>query len=297
MKLPIFTGASAAVITPFREKNIDFDALELLLNRQIDAGCEAVTICGTTGEGSTLTKDEYIDIIKFTKNIVGDNCKVIAGSGTNDTAAAVDKSITAEINGADALLVVTPYYNKTSQKGLISHYLKIASSVKLPIILYNVPGRTGMTFTPETYKVLSETENINGTKEASGNFDLIKKTKILCNDDLHIWSGNDNETLEIMALGGKGVISVAANLIPEVMMKITDICDDNEYDVARELVYKYYALIENMFIDINPIPIKEMLALNGDCSADVRLPLVSLSKENKERLVKTYNEYKNLGLI
>lgn len=297
MKIPIFTGASAALITPFKDGKIDYESIEKIIDKQICAGSEAVTVCGTTGETSTLTKEEYISVLSFVKDLVGTNCKIIAGSGTNDTKTSIEKSIIAADCGADALLVVTPYYNKTSQNGLIKHYETIADSTLLPIILYNVPGRTGISFTVNTYKTLSQIENINGVKEASGNFNLIAKTIKECDSDLNVWSGNDNETLEIMALGGLGVISVAANIIPDVMMKITDHCDDGEFDRARELVFTYYDLIEKMFIDVNPIAIKEIMYQTGICSNEVRLPLCTTSESNKIIISKTLNYYKNRALI
>ena len=297
MKTPIFTGASAAIITPFKNGHVDYDSFEKLIHMQIEAKSEAVTVCGTTGEASTLSLKEYIDVLTFAKKTSDGKCKIIAGSGTNSTKGTIEKSDIAADCGADALLIVTPYYNKTTQAGLIEHFSEISCSTALPIILYNVPSRTGVTFTPETYKALSEIENINGVKEASGNFDLIAKTKIICGDELNIWSGNDNETLEIMALGGVGVISVAANLIPDVMMKITDLCDDGEYDKARQLVFTYFDLIDKMFIEVNPIPIKELLRLHGLCTGELRLPLVNMSAKNRETIEKTYTDYKNRALI
>lgn len=297
MKTPVFTGSSAAIVTPFKNGRIDYESFENLLRDQIEAGSEAVTVCGTTGEGATLTPDEYVSILKFAKDTLGTKSKVIAGSGTNNTATAIEKSKIAQDCGADALLIVTPYYNKTTQAGLISHYYEISRAVDLPIILYNVPSRTGVSFSADTYKTLSEIESINGVKEASGNFDLIAKTRILCGDNLNVWSGNDNETLEIMALGGRGVISVAANLIPKVMMDLTDLCDDCEYDMARELMFKYYELMSAMFVEVNPIPIKAILYLAGKCAPDTRLPLVGLGSQNEAKVRKIFEKYKSMGLI
>lgn len=298
MKIPIFTGASAALVTPFYNDKIDYKSFEALIESQISANSEAVTICGTTGEGATLKAEEYIDIIKFAVKTCGGRCKIIVGSGSNDTAAAIKKSQIAEENGADGLLVVTPYYNKATQSGLISHYEAIAKSVKLPIIVYNVPSRTGLCATAETYKILSEIDNINGVKEASGNMDLIAKTKLLCGNDLAIWSGNDNETVEIMALGGTGVISVAANIIPQVMMDIVDFCDDGEFSMARSLAYTYYELIESMFCEVNPIPIKYILEKCGLIkSGELRLPLTPLSYKSADLIDGIYKKYKSEDLL
>ena len=210
--------------------------------------------------------------------------KVIAGAGSNDTTAAVYLSLHAQDSGADALLHVTPYYNKCSQTGLIKHYEYIADRVDLPVILYNVPSRTGVSFTAETYQVLSQNPKINGVKEASGNFSLLAHTRHLCGDDFYIWSGNDDQVVPMMSLGAKGVISVASNIIPEVMVKMTHLCLDNDFVSASKLQIEYMDLIDALFCDVNPIPVKEALNLLGMEAGPVRLPLCEMEEKNKARL-------------
>lgn len=282
MKKPVFEGSSAALVTPFRNGKVDFDVLDRLIAFQAESGTAALTVCGTTGEASTLTDGERYDIIKYAKEKAG-AMRIIAGSGSNSTERAIGLSQLAEDAGADAALVVTPYYNKATQKGLIEHYAKIADSINIPVIAYNVPSRTGMTISAETYRTLSEHPNINGTKEASGNFGLFTETLRLCGDDLNIWSGNDDIVIPMLSLGAKGVISVAANIIPREMALLTG-----------ETQIKYSRLISLLFSEVNPIPVKAALHAMGLCENELRLPLTPMSGDKKEALIR---EMQNLGII
>ncbi len=285
MRTPVFTGSCPALITPFDQNNIiNYDAFGRLIDAQIEAGVDAVCVCGTTGESATMSIREHIAAVEFCVKRVNHRVKVIAGAGSNDTSAAVYLSQHAQDSGADALLHVTPYYNKASQTGLIKHYEYIADRVELPIILYNVPGRTGVSFTAETYKILSENPKINGVKEASGNFSLLAHTRFLCGDDFYIWSGNDDQVVPMMALGAKGVISVASNIVPEVMAEMTHLCLDNDFAAASQLQIRYMDLIDALFTEVNPIPIKAAMNLLGIDAGSLRLPLCDISDKNLDTL-------------
>ena len=285
MRTPVFTGSCPALVTPFDQNGaINYDAFGKLIDAQIEAGVDAVCVCGTTGESSTMSIREHIAAVEFCVQRVNHRVKVIAGAGSNDTSAAVYLSQHAQDSGADALLHVTPYYNKASQTGLIRHYEYIADRVDLPIILYNVPSRTGVSFTAETYRHLSQNPQFNGVKEASGNFSLLAHTRFLCGDDFYIWSGNDDQVVPMMALGAKGVISVASNLIPEVMVKMTKLCLDNDFEAASKLQIKYMDLMDALFLEVNPIPIKAALNLVGMEAGQLRLPLCEMSEKNLETL-------------
>ena len=288
MRTPVFTGSCPALVTPFDQNNIiNYDAFGKLIDAQIEAGVDAVCVCGTTGESATMSLREHIAAVEFCVKRVNHRVKVIAGAGSNDTSAAVYLSQHAQDSGADALLHVTPYYNKASQTGLIKHYEYIADRVELPIILYNVPSRTGVSFTAETYKVLSENPKINGVKEASGNFSLLAHTRFLCGDDFYIWSGNDDQVVPMMALGAKGVISVASNIVPEVMVKMSHLCLDNDFAAASKLQIQYMDLIDALFTEVNPIPIKATKNLLGMEAGPLRLPLCDISEKNLEVLRRT----------
>ncbi len=294
MREPVFTGACPAVITPFGEDgNIDFDAFGQLIDQQIQAGVTAITVCGTTGESATMSMREHTQAVEFCVKKVDKRVKVIAGAGSNDTSAAVYLSEHAQDCGADALLHVTPYYNKASQTGLKKHYEAIAEKSKLPIILYNVPSRTGVSFTADTYAHLSKIPIINGVKEASGNFSLLAHTRYLCGDDFYIWSGNDDQVVPMMALGAKGVISVACNLIPEVMVNMADLCLKDDFEAASKLQIEYMDLIDALFVEVNPIPIKTALNLVGMKAGALRLPLCDMEEKNLE-LLKTSMKRQNL---
>lgn len=237
---------------------------------------------GTTGETSTLSIREHIAVVEYCVKRVNHRVKVIAGAGSNDTSAAVYLSQHAQDSGADALLLVTPYYNKASQTGLLKHYEYIADRVELPIILYNVPSRTGVSFTADTYKTLSENPKFNGVKEASGNFSLLAHTRYLCGDDFYIWSGNDDQVVPMMSLGAKGVISVVCNIMPELMVDMSHACLEGNFDKASKLQIEYMDFIDSLFIEVNPIPIKCAMNLVGMEAGPLRLPLCDMSPKNME---------------
>ena len=285
MREPIFTGACPAIVTPFDQSGaINYDRFAQLIDEQIAAGVDAICAVGTTGECSTLTLREHIAAVNFCVKYVNHRVKVIAGAGSNDTSAAVYLSQHAEDSGADALLHVTPYYNKCSQEGLIRHYEYIADRTELPIILYNVPSRTGVSFTAETYRVLSQNPKINAVKEASGNLGLITHTRYLCGDDFYIWSGNDDQVVPMMSLGAKGVISVVANIAPKLMVDITHRCLEGRFEEAARLQLDHMDLIDALFCEVNPIPVKAALNLMGRDVGGLRLPLCDISPANREIL-------------
>ncbi len=285
MRTPVFTGSCPALVTPFNnDGSINYDAFGKLIDDQIAAGVDAVCVCGTTGESATMSIREHIAAVEYCVKRVDHRVKVIAGTGSNDTSAAVYLTQHAQESGADAALLVTPYYNKASQTGLIKHYEYIADRTTLPMILYNVPGRTGVSFTAETYKTLAQHPHINGVKEASGNFSLLAHTRCLCPEDFYIWSGNDDQVVPMMALGAKGVISVASNIIPEVMLKMSHLCLENDFEAASKLQIEYMDLIDALFIEVNPIPIKAAMNLLGMQAGPLRLPLCDMGEKNLETL-------------
>ena len=295
MREPVFTGACPALVTPFDESgSINFDVFGKLIDDQISVGVDAVCVCGTTGETSTLSIREHIAAVEFCVKHVNHRVKVIAGAGSNDTSAAVYLCQHAQDSGADALLLVTPYYNKASQLGLIKHYEYIADRVELPMILYNVPSRTGISFTADTYQVLSQNPKINGVKEASGNFSLLAHTRYLCGDDFYIWSGNDDQVVPMMALGAKGVISVAANIVPQLMVKMSHLCLEGNYDAASKMQIEHMNFIDALFLEVNPIPIKAAMNLAGHNVGGLRLPLCDMTEKNLAILRETMRE---IGLL
>ena len=284
MKSPVFTGSCTAIITPYTEAGIDFSRLRRNLEFQYDNGTAAIVVCGTTGENATQSSDEHNELVRFTVNEVAGRMRVIVGIGSNNTLTALRNAENAKAVGADAILMVTPYYNKTTQKGLIEHFSYVADRVELPMILYNVPSRTGIGLNAETYRVLSQHPNINGVKEASGDLSLLVRTRSLCGDDLVIWSGNDDNTIAMMALGARGVISVASNVIPAVVAKLCSLCLENDYTGAVDLYRKYAALFSTLFIETNPIPVKAAMKLLDMDSGLLRLPLTSMSEEHLSTL-------------
>ena len=259
---------------------VDYDALEKLLSFQLKSGTDAIIVCGTTGESATMSYHERMRTIEFCVNYVNKRVPVIAGSGSNSTENAVALSRDARRAGADALLVVTPYYNKATQAGLVRHYRVIADAVDIPLILYNVPSRTGVNIAPETYADLAQHPNIAGTKEASADLSAIQRTRNLCPPDFTIWSGNDDETVPICALGGKGVISVAANVVPELMHCMVKSCLAGDYGAAGQLQLKLKPLCDALFCEVNPIPVKTAMSMMGLCSGELRLPLCPPTEEH-----------------
>ncbi|MGI6772848.1 MAG: 4-hydroxy-tetrahydrodipicolinate synthase [Acutalibacteraceae bacterium] len=293
MKDLLFTGSGVAIVTPFTQdgREINFPMLEKLINFQIENSTDAIIICGTTGEGSTLSHEEHAAAIDFAVKAVAGRVPVIAGTGSNDTEYAVKLSNEAERSGVDGLLMVTPYYNKTSQDGLIEHYNYVADRVSTPIILYNVPSRTGLDIKPSTYLELSKHKRIVAAKEANGNISALAQTVALCGDNLHIYSGNDDQILAIMAHGGKGVISVLANIAPKIAHDIAITYLEGDTDRSRELQLKYLDLCNDLFVDVNPIPVKEAMNMMGIDVGPCRRPLAPLSKANREKLAATLKKH------
>ena len=291
MRDPIFTGIGTALITPFKGGMIDYNALGRQLDFQLTGGVDAIVVCGTTGEASTMSYHERMRTIEYCVDHIAGRIPVIAGSGSNSTENAVALSRDASRSGADGLLVVTPYYNKATQPGLIRHYQVIADAVDIPLILYSVPSRTGVAIAPETYAALSRHPNILGTKEASGNFTTIQRTRALCPADFYIWSGNDDETVPICALGGKGVISVASNLIPEKMRELTRYCQNGDYEAAGRLQIRLKPFFDMLFCEVNPIPVKTAMAELGWDYGELRLPLCKPSEDHLALIQKTLEDY------
>ncbi len=285
MKKTIFTGAGVAIATPMNaDGSINFDELGRLIDFQIENGTDAIIICGTTGESACMTDEEHIECIRFAVERAAKRVPVIAGTGSNHTEYAVNLSKHAEQLGADALLCVTPYYNKASQQGLIKHFTAIAEAVDLPIILYNVPSRTGCNILPETAAELAKVENIVAIKEASGNISQIAKVRQLCGENLDIYSGNDDQIVPIMSLGGKGVISVLSNVAPKQTHDIASLCLKNKWAEALELAMEYLPLANVLFCDVNPIPVKEALNIMGFKAGSCRLPLCDTSDDKKAKI-------------
>ncbi len=284
MRQPIFTGACVAIVTPFNEHGVDFDSFGKLIEAQIAGGTSAICVCGTTGEASTQSVDEHIATIKYCAEKVAGRVKVIAGTGANNTMEALHLSQAAEQFGVDGLLMVTPYYNKATQTGLIKHYTYVADRVNTPIILYNVPSRTGTTIQPETYKVLAQHPMINGCKEASGNFSIISHTLASCPEDFYLWSGNDDQVVPMMSLGAKGVISVLSNIWPQIMAKMTALCLEGNFAEAGKLQLNLTDLCDALFCEVNPIPVKGAMNMMGMNAGELRLPLCDMSDAHKEQV-------------
>lgn len=279
MKTPFFTGACTALVTPFLEEQINYPLLQILLQRQIDAGLEAVVICGTTGESPTLSDREKLELFTKAQEFSEGRIKIIAGTGSNDTLHTVELSIAAQEAGADGLLVVSPYYNKATPEGLYRHYLSVAHAVRIPIIVYNVPSRTAVDIPLSVYKRLSRVPNIVGVKEASTDIKKVLQVYRECGDDLTVWTGNDDMILPAMAMGAQGVISVASNVIPDKIQALTDFCLDGDMETARKLQCQLLPLIEALFREVNPIPVKAAMACIGlDCGR-CRPPLTEAANE------------------
>ena len=295
MKKTIFTGSGVAIVTPmYEDGKVNYDELARLIEFQIEQGTDAIISCGTTGESATLDHDEHCKVLDFTIQHVNHRVPVIAGTGSNDTMYAVQLAQSAEQSGADGLLMVTPYYNKTSQSGLVRHFTYVADRVNTPIILYNVPSRTGCNIQPETYLELSKHPNIVATKEANGNVSSTIHTMALCGDELAVYSGEDDLTLPLMAMGGKGVISVFANVMPKTMHELCVAVLKGDLETGRKLQYENAELMKALFMDVNPIPVKEALNMMGYACGPCRMPLAPLSEAAREKLAAVMKKY---GLV
>ena len=292
MKKSVFIGCGTALVTPFTEDGINFEELKRLLEFQIEQGVDSIIICGTTGESSTMSIQEKKDVIEFTVKIVNKRIPVIAGTGGNNTKEVIKLSEYAEESGVDGLLLVTPYYNKTTQAGLIAHYTEIASNVSLPIILYNVPSRTGVNIEPETCLALSKIPNIVGIKEASGNISQVAKISHLCGDNLWIYSGNDDQTLPILSLGGIGVISVLSNIMPKFVHNMVFDYLSGNFTLSKDSQIRITPLIDCLFSEVNPIPIKAALNKMGYNVGSPRLPLIPMSESRQNLLEQEMKKFK-----
>jgi 4-hydroxy-tetrahydrodipicolinate synthase len=293
----MFRGAYTALITPFKNGKVDYSALEALVENQISGGIDGLVPCGTTGESPTLTDKEHDEVIAFVVKTVRKRVTVIAGTGSNSTAEAIDRTRHAKEAGADAALLVTPYYNKPNQRGLIAHFTAIADAVDIPQILYNIPGRSVININPETLAELSRHRNIVGVKESTGNLEQMIRIKALCGPDFDLISGDDPLTLPVLSIGGVGVISVTAHLIPGETSRIVHSYLEGKIEESRELFYKYYDLVKTvMSVDVNPVGIKTAMALRGQVSEEFRLPLVPLTPESKEVLRKELEKYNLLSV-
>ena len=286
MKKILFTGCGTAIATPFTEDGVNLEEFKKLIEFQIEEGVDSIIVCGTTGESSTMTKEEKIKTIKCAVETSNGRVPIIAGTGSNNTNQAIEMSKLAESLGVDGLLVVTPYYNKTTQEGLITHYSAIANSVNLPIILYNVPSRTGCNILPKTCYELSKIDNIVAIKEASGNLSQVAEIAYLCKDNLSIYSGNDDQVLPVLSLGGKGVISVLSNIYPKIVHNMVTYFFDGKLNDAIDIQLKSIPLINALFSEVNPIPVKAALNMVGYNFGKPRLPLVEMSDKGKELLKK-----------
>lgn len=284
MKKPLFTGACTALVTPFLDGRVNYPMMEMLLRRQIDAGIKAVVVCGTTGESPTISDDEKLELFHRCKTYAGNDCIIIAGTGSNDTAHAVELSRGAEEEGADALLVVSPYYNKATPDGLFAHFLTIAGNVNIPVIVYNVPSRTGVDIPISIYKRLASIPNIAGVKEASSDITKIVRIKKECPNDFCVWSGNDDQIVPVMALGGEGVISVLSNVLPTQTQAMTQAALAGDFDTAASLQCQLLPLIELLFCEVNPIPVKAAMKIIGYDCGGCRLPLTTMTSDNAAKL-------------
>lgn len=286
MHKPLFNGACTAMVTPFLDGKINFPMMEILLKRQIEANIPAVVIAGTTGEGATLTDGEKIKLYRYSKEILGEKAIMIAGTGSNCTAHSIALSIAAENAGADAVLIVSPYYNKATPRGLIAHYTAISKAIHIPIILYNVPTRTGIDMPVDVYAELSKVSNIIGVKEASNDITKIAKIRNACGDTFSIWTGNDDQIVPVMSMGGKGVISVLSNILPAATRNICTAAQMGDYASAANMQCQLLPLIDALFSEVNPIPVKSaMKEIGYDCGG-CRLPLCDITPENLAKLKK-----------
>lgn len=290
----MFSGSMVALVTPFRDGSVDWSSLEALVEFHIQNGTHGIVPCGTTGESATLSHQEHDEVIKTVVKAVNKRVPVIAGTGSNSTEEAVRLTREAEKSGADGALMISPYYNRPTQEGIFQHYKKVAASVGIPIIVYNIPGRTGSKIEPETLARLAEIKNIAGVKEATGSVDQAIDVIRLCRGDLAVYSGEDSLTFSLMALGGQGVISTVANIVPKEMAQLTEACLAGHWEKGRELQFKVLPLIRSVFIETNPIPVKTALGLMGKCTGELRLPLTPMAEGNVKKLRQAMADF---GLI
>ncbi|HEX9662319.1 MAG TPA: 4-hydroxy-tetrahydrodipicolinate synthase [Candidatus Binatia bacterium] len=290
----MFTGSMVALVTPFKDGKVDWQSLENLIEFHIQNGTRGIVPCGTTGESATLSHEEHDAVVKTVVNTVNKRVPVIAGTGSNSTAEAARLTRAAEKSGADGALLISPYYNRPTQEGIYQHYRKVASEVGIPIIVYNIPGRTGSKIEPETLARMAEIDNIAGVKEATGSVDQAIDVIRLCGDRLAVYSGEDSLIFSLMALGGKGVISTVANVAPKQTAELAEACLKGDWESGRALQFKLIPLIRSLFIETNPIPVKTALSLMGKCSGELRLPLTPMAEGNLKKLNQAMA---NFGLI
>ncbi|MGM0567862.1 MAG: 4-hydroxy-tetrahydrodipicolinate synthase [Elusimicrobiota bacterium] len=284
-------GSCVAIVTPFRDGNIDYEALNSLINWHIEEGTDCIVPCGCTGEAATLSEDEHKKLIDKTVEMVEGRVKVMPGTGSNSTSEAIHLTSYARDAGADAALIITPYYNKPTQEGLYRHYEELARETDIPLCLYNVPSRTGVNMMPQTVARLAEIESISMIKEASGSVAQCAELIRLCGDKITLLSGDDSITFPLMAMGGKGVVSVVANIVPGAMSRMTKLFSEGENEKAREIHYKWLPMMDALFIETNPGPVKEALGMMGKIKPELRLPLVNMSSENREKLKKVMSSF------
>jgi 4-hydroxy-tetrahydrodipicolinate synthase len=287
----MFTGSMVALVTPFKNGAVDWQSLEALIDFHLQSGTHGIVPCGTTGESATLSHQEHDEVIRAVIKAVNKRIPVIAGTGSNSTDEAVRLTREAEKSGADGALMISPYYNRPTQEGIYQHYKKVAAAVGIPIIVYNIPGRTGSRIEPETLARMSEIKNIAGVKEATGSVDQAIDVIRLCGDRLAVYSGEDSLIFSLMALGGKGVISTVANVAPKETAALTEACLSGNWQKGRELQFKLMPLIRSLFIESNPIPAKTALSLMGKCSSDLRLPLTPMAEGNVQKLKQTMGDF------
>ena len=288
----VFSGSMVALVTPFKEGRVDWDALESLVEFHIENGTHGIVPCGTTGESATLSHEEHDQVIKAVVKSVKNRVPVIAGTGSNSTLEAMELTRGAEKAGADGALMISPYYNRPTQEGIYQHYKKVAAAVKIPLIIYNIPSRTGSKIEPETLARLAEVKNIEGVKEATGSIDQAIEVIRLCGDGLAVYSGEDSLTYSLMMLGGKGVISTVANVVPREMSQLTRACFEGDWESGKRIQFQLIPLIRSLFLETNPIPVKTALTLMGKCQGDLRLPLTPMTDGNLQRLRKVLGDYK-----
>jgi len=289
-----FSGCMVALVTPFKGDKVDWESLEGLVEFHIENGIHGIVPCGTTGESATLTHQEHNEVVEAVVKYVKKRVAVVAGTGSNSTQEAIDFTRSAEKAGADGALMISPYYNRPTQEGIYQHYKKVASEVHIPLIIYNIPSRTGSKIEPETLARLAEVKNIAGVKEATGSIDQAIEVLRLCGDGLEVYSGEDSLTFSLMALGGKGVISTVANVVPREMSQLTRACFEGDWEKGRSIQFQLIPLIRSLFIETNPIPVKTALSLMGKCRGDLRLPMTPMAEPNVKKLKKAMSDF---GLI